>query len=58
MSFWSRRRRIFWRNASQGAGLAAVMFGISGLASGTGVLIALGACCAVLTLTFGRRARS
>lgn len=56
MSWWSRRRRIFWRNASQGSALAALMFGGIGLASGTGVLIALGVCFAVLTLTFGRRA--
>lgn len=57
VNWWAIRRRLFWRAASHGAALCAVMFGVAGLANGIGPLIGIGACCVVLTLTFGRRAR-
>jgi 4-amino-4-deoxy-L-arabinose transferase-like glycosyltransferase len=57
VNWWRIRRRLFWRGASHGAALCAVMFGSFGIVSGTGALIVLGVCFAVLTLTFGRRAR-
>jgi hypothetical protein len=55
--WWSERRGSFWRNASHGAGLAALAFGVVGVANGIPALVGLAVSCGVLTLTFGRRSR-
>lgn len=56
MNYWGPRRRTFWRNASHGVAAAALVLLFFGFAKSDGTLIALGVCCVVLTLTFGRRA--
>lgn len=57
MNWWRIRRRGFWGGASLFAGVAAFGFTVTGFSSGNAAQIALAVCFAVLTLSFGRRAR-
>lgn len=54
---WDYRKQLFWRGATRYSALFAGLLLFAGVITGTGTVLALGVCFAVLTLTFGRRIR-